>query len=81
MTIGHGTHITTGKRHHATVQRQVLPPLAPAAAPTISNARATPRRQRIAPKTVVKANARSDRPHPVTAPRPHENPGPNLLPP
>ncbi len=81
MTVTGHTQVTGAKPHHATEQRQVLPTLAPAAAPTISNARATPRKQRIAPETVVKANARSDRPHSVTAPRPNENTGPNLLPP
>ncbi len=42
MTIRHGTHITTDKRHHATVQRQLPPPLAPITTGTTRMARATP---------------------------------------
>ena len=79
MTIRDSTHITGAKPDHATVQRQVLPPLAPAAAPTICDARATPRRQRIAPETAVKANARSCQLHPATVPQPQNTSHPNPL--
>ncbi|MGR3344067.1 MAG: hypothetical protein ACU0DI_12725 [Paracoccaceae bacterium] len=45
MTISDATHVTTGKRHHATVQRQVPPPLAPITSGTTRMARATPERR------------------------------------
>jgi len=76
MTIRHGTHITTDKRHHATVQRQVPPPLAPITTGTTRMARATPYGLRNGPGATGKTSARSRQPRPRTAPEPHDTTGP-----
>ena len=79
MTTSDGTDVTTGKRHHATVQRQVPPPLAPIATGTTRMARATPYGLRDGPGATGKISARSRQPRPRTAPEPHDSTGPCLL--
>ncbi len=79
MTISDATHVTTAKRHHATVQRQVPPPLAPIATGTNRMARATPYGIRNGPGATRKTSARSRQPRPRTASEPHDSTGPCLL--
>ena len=79
MTISDATHVTTGKRHHATVQRQVPPPLAPIATGTNRMAQATPYGLRNGPGATRKTSARSRQLRPQTAPEPHGNSGPCVL--
>ena len=81
MTIRPGTHITTGKRHHATVQRQAPPPLAPMTTGTTQMARATPCGRRNGPGAARKTSARPCQPLPATAPGPRQITGSNPLPP
>ncbi len=79
MTISDATHVTTAKRHHATVQRQGPPPLAPIATGTNRMARATPYGLRNGPGAAGKTSARSRQPRPRTAPQPHDSTDPGLL--
>ncbi|MCK5377044.1 MAG: hypothetical protein KAJ97_08185 [Acidobacteria bacterium] len=79
MTISDATHVTTGKRHHATVQRQVPLPLAPITSGTTRMARANPYGLRKGPGAVGKTRARSRQPRPRTAPEPHDSTGPCVL--
>ena len=58
MTISDATHVTTGKRHHATVQRQVPPPLAPIATGTNRMPQATPYGLRNGPGATRKTRVR-----------------------
>ncbi len=79
MTISDATHVTTAKRHHATVQRQVPPPLAPITTGTNRMAQATPYGLRSGPGATRKTSARSRQPRPCTVPEPHDSTGPCLL--
>ncbi len=79
MTISDATRVTTDKRHHTTVQRQVPPQLAPIATGTNRMARATPYGLRNGPGATKKTSARSHQPRPRTAPEPHDSTDPCLL--
>jgi hypothetical protein len=79
MTISDATHVTTGKRHHATVQRQVPPPLAPITTGTTRMARTPPCGLRNGPGAAGKTSARSRQLRPRTAPEPHDSTGHSVL--
>ena len=79
MTIRDATHVTTGKRHNATVQRQVPLPLAPITSGTTRMARANPYGLRNGPGATGKTSARSRQPRPRPAQEPHDSTGPSVL--
>ena len=79
MTISDDTHVTTGKRQNATVQRQAPRPLAPIATGTTRMARETPYGLRNGPGAAGKTSARSRQPRPRPVPEPHDSTGPGPL--